>query len=91
MRYVVLPQTIRRILPALGNQFTYMVKKSALVSVIGLQELTCRANELIVTEYRALEIYTVLIVEYLIIILIIGQGVRWLERKMGSDEFNAGR
>lgn len=91
MRYVVLPQAIRRILPALGNQFAYMVKMSALVSVIGLQELTRRANELIVTEYRALEIYTILIVEYLVIILIIGQGVRWLERKMGSDESNAGR
>ena len=90
MRYIVLPQAIRRILPALGNQFAYMVKMSALVSVIGLQELTRRANELIVTEYRALEIYTVLIIEYLIIILIIGQGVRWLERKMGSDEMNTG-
>jgi len=90
MRYVVLPQAIRRILPALGNQFAYMVKMSALVSVIGLQELTRRANELIVTEYRALEIYTILIIEYLVIILIIGQGVRWLERKMGSDESNAG-
>lgn len=89
MRYVILPQAIRRILPALGNQFAYMVKMSALVSVIGLQELTRRANELIVTEYRALEIYTILIVEYLVLILIIGQGVRWLERKMGSDESDA--
>jgi len=35
MRYIVLPQAIRRILPALGNQFAYMVKMSALVSVIG--------------------------------------------------------
>ncbi len=86
MRYIVLPQAIRRILPALGNQFAYMVKMSALISVIGLQELTRRANELIVTEYRALEIYTVLIIEYLVIIMIIGQGVRWLERKMGSDD-----
>lgn len=86
MRYIVLPQAIRRILPALGNQFAYMVKMSALVSVIGLQELTRRANELIVTEYRALEVYTVLILEYLVIILIIGQGVRWLERKMGDGE-----
>jgi len=89
MRYVVLPQAIRRILPALGNQFAYMVKMSALVSVIGLQELTRRANELVVTEYRALEIYSVLILEYLVVILIIGQGVRWLERKMGSDESRA--
>lgn len=86
MRYIVLPQAIRRILPALGNQFAYMVKMSALVSVIGLQELTRRANELIVTEYRALEVYTILILEYLVIILIIGQGVRWLERKMGGAE-----
>lgn len=86
MRYVVLPQAIRRILPALGNQFAYMVKMSALVSVIGLQELTRRANELIVTEYRALEIYTILILEYLVIILIIGQGVRWLERKMNEED-----
>ncbi len=85
MRYVVMPQAIRRILPALGNQFAYMVKMSALVSVIGLQELTRRANELIVTEYRALEIYTILILEYLVIILIIGQGVRWLERKLNDD------
>jgi len=89
MRYVVLPQAIRRILPALGNQFAYMVKMSALVSVIGLQELTRRANELIVTEYRALEIYTVLILEYLVIILIIGQGVRWLERKLNAEEGTA--
>jgi len=89
MRYVVLPQAIRRILPALGNQFAYMVKMSALVSVIGLQELTRRANELIVSEYRALEIYTVLILEYLVIILIIGQGVRWLERKLNSEEGTA--
>jgi len=86
MRYVVLPQAIRRILPALGNQFAYMVKMSALVSVIGLQELTRRANELVVTEYRALEIYTILIIEYLVLILIIGQGVRWLERKMGTED-----
>ncbi len=90
MRYVVLPQAIRRILPALGNQFAYMVKMSALVSVIGLQELTRRANELVVTEYRALEIYTILILEYLVIILIIGQGVRWLERRMGSEDGSVG-
>lgn len=90
MRYVVLPQAIRRILPALGNQFAYMVKMSALVSVIGLQELTRRANELVVTEYRALEIYTILILEYLVLILIIGQGVRWLERRMGSEDGGTG-
>jgi len=49
MRYVVLPQAIRRILPPLANQFIYIVKMSAFASVIGMQELTRRANELVVT------------------------------------------
>lgn len=86
MRYVILPQAIRRILPPLANQFIYIVKMSAFASVIGMQELTRRANELVVTEYRPLEIYTLLIFEYLILVLIISAGVRWLERKMGADE-----
>ncbi|MCG6903440.1 MAG: amino acid ABC transporter permease [Rhodobacter sp.] len=86
MRYVILPQAIRRILPPLANQFIYIVKMSAFASVIGMQELTRRANELVVTEYRPLEIYSLLILEYLVLVLIISAGVRWLERRMGSDE-----
>jgi len=86
MQYVILPQAVRRILPPLVNQFIYIVKMSAFASVIGMQELTRRANELVVTEYRPLEIYSLLIVEYLILVLIISAGVRWLERRMGSDE-----
>ena len=86
MRYVILPQAIRRILPPLANQFIYIVKMSAFASVIGVQELTRRANELAVTEYRPLELYSFLILEYLVLVLIISAAVRWLERRMGSDE-----
>jgi polar amino acid transport system permease protein len=86
MRYVILPQAIRRILPALGNQLVYMLKMSSLVSVIGMQELTRKANELVVSEYRPLEIYTILVLEYLVLILIVSAGVRWLERRMNSSE-----
>lgn len=88
MRFVILPQAIRRILPALGNQLVYMLKMSSLVSVIGMQELTRRANELVVTEYRPLEIYSVLVLEYLVLILVVSAGVRWLERRMNADERN---
>lgn len=86
MRFVILPQAIRRILPALGNQLVYMLKMSSLVSVIGMQELTRKANELVVTEYRPLEIYTVLVLEYLVLILVVSALVRWLERRLGTDE-----
>ena len=88
MRFIILPQAIRRILPALGNQLVYMLKMSSLISVIGMQELTRKANELVVTEYRPLEIYTVLLLEYLALILIVSYGVRWLERHMQTDERN---
>ena len=86
MRYVILPQAIRRILPALGNQLVYMLKMSSLVSVIGLQELTRKANELVVSEYRPLEIYTILVLEYLVLILIVSAGVRWFERRMNASD-----
>jgi His/Glu/Gln/Arg/opine family amino acid ABC transporter permease subunit len=81
-RYVILPQAFRRILPPLGNQFVYILKISSLVSVIGFADLTRKANELNVSEYRPLEIYTVLILEYLVIILLASWLVGKLEKKM---------
>lgn len=86
MRYVVLPQAIRRILPPLGNQLVYMLKMSSLVSVIGMSDLTRRANELVVSTYRPLEIYSVLVLEYLVLILIVSMGVRYLEYRLRSNE-----
>ncbi|WP_409351245.1 amino acid ABC transporter permease [Vibrio nigripulchritudo] len=82
MRLVILPQAFRQILPPLGNQFVYILKMSSLVSVIGLSDLTRRANELVVNEYLPLEIYTFLVIEYLILILFVSQCVRWLEKRI---------
>lgn len=84
MRLVILPQVIRAVLPALGNQYIYILKMSSLVSVIGLQELTRRANELTLTEFRPLEIYSFLVLEYLVLILLASWGVRVMERRMGT-------
>lgn len=84
MRFIVLPQALRRILPALGNQFVYMLKMSSILSIIGYQELTRRANELVVTEYRPLEIYTFLVVEYLVLILIASWLMRWIEARLNK-------
>lgn len=85
-RFIIFPQAIRTILPALGNQFVYVLKMSSLVSVVGLQELTRRANELNVTEYRPLEIYSLLVLEYLVLILITSWGVRRLEARLNRNQ-----
>jgi len=79
---ITLPQAIRIILPALGNQFVYMLKMSSLVSIIGLNELTRKANELVVSQYRPLEIYTFLVLEYLVLILVVSYFVRKLEKRL---------
>lgn len=86
MRYIILPQAIRRVLPPLGNQLVYMLKMSSLVSIIGMEELTRRANELVTSQYRPLEIYSVLVLEYLLLILLVSAGVRWLERRYARTE-----
>ena len=84
MRFVILPQAIKNILPPIGNQFVYIVKMSSLVSIIGLADLTRKANELVVSVYRPLEIYTFLVLEYLFLVLIISFFVRLLEKKLNN-------
>lgn len=90
MRLVILPQVVRRVLPALGNQFVYVLKMSSLVSVVGLQELTRRANELNLQEQRPLEIYSLLVLEYLVLILIVSWGVRVMERRLKAGVYGHG-
>mgnify|MGYP001238167684 CR=1 FL=1 len=82
MRLIILPQALRIILPAIGNQFVYVLKMSSLVSILGLADLTRKANELVVSVYRPLEIYSFLVLEYLILILIVSYFVRKLEIKL---------
>ena len=90
MRYVIFPQALRRALPAVGNQLVITLKMTSLVSVIGVSEVLRRGNELAVTEYRPLEIYTFVALQYLVLVLIVSAGVRKLERKMGADERQGG-
>ena len=82
IRFIVFPQAFRVILPAIGNQFIYVLKMSSIVSIIGLADLTRKANELVVSVYRPLEVYTFLVFEYLILILIVSYFVRKLEKKL---------
>ena len=85
-QYVIFPQAFRMILPALGNQYVYVLKMSSLASVIGVLELTRRANELVTITYRPLEIYTLLVIEYLVLVLVVSYLIRRLERAYKSRE-----
>jgi polar amino acid transport system permease protein len=80
MRYVVLPQALRIILPPLGNEFIALLKDSALASAIAVPELTQAGRLLSARTFRAFETYNMVALLYLMMTLIGSAGVRLLER-----------
>lgn len=79
MRYVILPQALQRMLPALAGQFISIVKDSAIVSVISIEELTFQAQQIMTTTYRSFEVWTTVLVMYFILTFICSLAVRKLE------------
>ena len=86
MRYIILPQAFKRIIPPLGNEFIAMLKDSSLVSVIGFEELT-RSGQLIIAEtYGSLEIWSAGAIIYLVMTLTITRIVSVLEKKFRASD-----
>ena len=81
MRYIVLPQAFKRIIPPLGNEFIAMLKDSSLVSVIGFEELTRRGQLIIARTYPSFEIWLAVAIIYLVMTLTISRFVAYLERR----------
>ena len=81
MRYVIMPQAFKAIIPPLGNEFIAMLKDTSLVAVIGFEELTRRGQLIIARTYGSFEIWTAVAVIYLIMTLTISRLVAYLERK----------
>jgi len=86
MRYVVLPQAIRRILPPMGNDFISMLKESSLVSVIGVNEITQLGRKYSASSFIYPQTYNTLAFLYLSITLILSMGVKYMERRMSISE-----
>jgi polar amino acid transport system permease protein len=82
MRYVILPQAVRNILPALGNDFVAMVKDSSLVSVLAVRDITQEARIYAGSSFRFPEAYTTLMILYLTMTIILSLLLRVLERRM---------
>ena len=86
MRYIVLPQAFKRIVPPLGNEFIAMLKDSSLVSVIGFEELTRRGQLIIARTYGSFEIWSSVALIYLVMTLTISRLVDFLERRLKTDD-----
>ena len=82
LRYVVIPQAVRDVIPPIGNNMIALLKDSALVSVIGVTELTLSAQLAIGRTYRPFEFYLVAAIFYYIINLGMEAVLRRLERRV---------
>ena len=86
MRYIILPQAFKRILPPLGNEFIAMLKDSSLASTIAIAELMRVGREITSKTFRSFEVLAVVALLYLAITLPLSLLVRYTERRMSISD-----
>ena len=82
MRHILLPQAVRNVLPALGNEFIAMLKDSALVSVLGVQDITQLSKVYSASTFKFFEAYSIAALLYLVMTLGLALFVRWVEQRI---------
>lgn len=82
MRYIILPQAVRRVLPPLGNDFIAMLKESSLVSALGVQDITQLGRLYSATSFQYLKTYNVVAFLYLTMTIMLSLGVKGMEKRL---------
>jgi polar amino acid transport system permease protein len=82
MRYIILPQAVRRVLPVLGNDFVAMVKDSSLVSVLGVRDMTQITKLYAASTFLFIQAYSILAFMYLFLTILLTRGVRFIEGRL---------
>ncbi len=86
MRYIILPQALKRVIPPLGNEFIAMLKDSSLVSVIGMEELVRKAQVIVTRSYRPTETWLEVGIIFLMMTLPFTRIVSMLERRLKTGD-----
>ena len=85
MRYIVLPQAFKNVLPALANEFIVLIKETSISGYIGLADLTKGGDIIRSITYEALLPLLAVACIYLIIVMALSAGVHKLERRLAND------
>ena len=85
MRYVILPQAVKNVLPALGNEFIVLLKETAITGYIGIMDLTRGGDYIRSRTFEAFLPLIAVALVYLCIVVILTAGVSALERKLNTD------
>ena len=86
MRLIVLPQAVRRVLPALGNDFIAMVKDSSLVAILGVQDLTQLTRLYYSSNFLYMQSLTMLAFIYLVMVILLTRFVRYMEHRLNRGD-----
>lgn len=86
MWYIVIPQAIKNILPALGNEMITLLKDTSLVSVIALRDVTKQTQNIVSKTYQAYVPYISLAVIYLVIVLVLTKLLGIFERRLRKSD-----
>jgi polar amino acid transport system permease protein len=81
MRYVIVPQAIRIVLPPVGNEFIMLMKDTSLVSAVAVADLTRRGREFMAAHFNPIEVWTMVALLYLILTLFSARLINWLENR----------
>ena len=85
MRYVILPQALRVVLPPVGNEFIMLMKDTSLVSVVAVADLTRRGREFMAVHFNPIEVWTLVALVYLLMTLFSARFIAWLEKRRGVE------
>lgn len=85
MRYIILPQAIRRVLPPLGNDFIAMLKESSLVSALGVRDITQLGKLYAASSFRYFETYNTVAFMYLTMTILLSLGVKAMEKRLKTE------
>jgi polar amino acid transport system permease protein len=91
MRRIVLPQTLRVVIPPTGNQFIGLLKASALVSVIGGDDLLTRAQQIYSVNFEIVGLLIVASIWYLVLTTVATIGQHYLERSLDRERLGGDR
>lgn len=86
MRYVILPQAWRTILPPVGNEFIALLKDTSLVSILAVSDILRRGREFASESFLYFETYTMIALIYLLITLILSKLLSTIENRLSSYE-----
>lgn len=86
MRFIVIPQAVKNILPALGNELIALLKDTSLVTVIGVRDLTKAAQLIQGKTYQALFPFVGIAIVYLVLVMIIAALIGVLERRLAASD-----